>query len=164
MSSRAVLTDEHIDDIIVSLHSDIRTVEKLWGSCIPVAEYSIERKIAFIIASLPAAAECSAQFVAMQLTIGPEFMSDWVDTVRPSVVHEWAEQYPKTFEEVTQAYRKRVLVPDDVKSCGEWCCLCALRDALDMIAKNGGDCACMASDVETVQSAFVGWLREIQEG
>lgn len=164
MRCKTDLTDQHIADIIRELRSDVHLVEKLWGSCIPVSEYNIELKIGFIVASLPAAAECSPQFVAMQLRIGPEFMSDWHNEVKPEIVHVWSEEYPKTFEEVKTVYRKHALVPDHVKESGEWCCLCALREALGRIAETGGDCACMASSVETIQSAMAGWLHENQEG
>lgn len=158
------LTDIHIAEIYKELGTDVHLVEKLWGSCVPATECSIEMKIGFIIASLPAAAICSPKFVAMQLRIGPEFMTGWDNNVKPGVVLAWSESYPKTFEEVAEVYRKHALVPDDIKESNQWCCMCALREALCMIAERGGDCVCMASDVETVQSAFVGWLHEIQEG
>ena len=164
MSTLIPLTDQHIADIIRDLRHDVHFVKKLWSDCIPVGEWNIETEIGFIVSSLPVAAECSPHFVAMQLTIGQDFVDNWAKGVNPAVVHAWAEAYPDTLKEVALAYSGRRWVPDHIKSNAEWCCLCALREALSMIADIGGDTVCMASDVETVQSAFVGWLHEVQEG
>lgn len=156
------LTDDHIADIITELRSDIHLVEKLWNFCVPTGEWNIETKMMFIVSALPASAECSSRFVVMQLRLGPEFLTECEMCLRPFLVHQWAERYVDTAHEVAELYASMVLVPSQVKDNVEWCCLCAIREALQMIKANGGDPVCMGSDIETIQSTAVGWLYAVK--
>lgn len=156
------LTDNHIADIITELRSDTHLVEKLWNFCVPTGNWNIETKMMFIVSALPVSAECSARFVAMQLMIGPEFLTECETSLRPFLVHQWAERYVATAHEVAELYASMVLVPSQVRDNVEWCCLCAIRDALLKVKANGGDPVCMGGDVETIQSAAVGWLYEVK--
>lgn len=158
--SSAELSEYHISNIIMDLRHDAEFVTRLWAPYVPVGEYSVDEKVAFIVSALPFAADCAPHFIAMQLTIGPEFFSDLGVGVEPGVVHDWVERYPDTAHEVAELYASMRLVPEGVKSNVEWACMCAIREALAMVAENGGDAVCMAGDVETVQSAAVGWLYE----
>lgn len=157
------LTEKHVASVIARLSESGRvTVRKLWAACVPEGSYTDVEELAFIVAAQPYAAECSARFVALQLLIGPEFGSEFKLTVRPGVVHEWAEHYTKTFNEVSEMYRSLHNVPAEVSENGEWCCLCALREAIQRAYANGFSPLCMASDVEGIQSLACGWLHYIE--
>ena len=162
-STGAKLTDEHIQQIADIIGNEKDNVVAMWHESMPWtwADYTMDERLEFIIAAIPNCAQWHSDFVAETLLKGPGVVTriDAPYTV-PNVAKSWAETYPESMHKVAQFYAKCKSVPDRIKSCEPWLCVCALADMKAWAETRGSWPQGITVSPEVVNDLFTKWLRE----